>query len=406
MAEEVKVSYLFDVQSAIANAGKLGKSFGALTVAAGNLISSGVQSIFSKIGSSMPMVADTFSQAGTVITNNLLMPLQRELLPLLRTFMQWVRDNRVMFLQLGQVIANAFRAAWAIGKAFFETISKLANSLWDTISGGGKATFSGFMNFLNLALLKITFIFTFIQILLEPLIKFIGQAFKAIWDNALMPFFHGFSEGFMSQVIPLFDEFLALIAEGKALIAELFDPSDFNWVAGVFQFIGRVVGTAIVLPFRIVIALVRALIASVKFLKMAFVSSATFIKDSFNSVINFFKSLPERIAGFFSGLGTSIMNSIMGGFQYLKDKAMEIISQIPGGKYALDLIDRGEPRTVPTATAGGMSNSSNVDVKQDINISVNGSRDPMAVGSEVKRQLEDKTSLRSQYQKSKIGKGF
>jgi hypothetical protein len=404
VAEKVEVDYLFNTKSAIDNAAKLGKSFSSLTVAIGNILSSGGLSLLGKFGSAMPMVSDTLSQMGTVITNNLLRPLQATFLPLLRSLMQWVRDNRTSFLQLGTVISSAFKAGFSIAKALIGTVIDLAKSLWSTISGGGKITFNSFLNFLNLTLLKITFIFTFIQILLEPLIKGIGNLFKTIWDNAIKPFIDGFMEGFGSQLGPLFEDFLSLVSEAKALFGDLFSEGDFNWVAPLFKFIGQVIGIAFIAPLRIVIALFRGLVAVQSYVKAGIGNSLNFIKNSVYQIVNFFKAIPGQIAGFFSGIGESIVSSILNGLGSLQAKATEILSGIPGWKFALNLMDKGEPRTSPTATAGGIA-SNNTSVSQDIKIEVNGAQSPAATATEVQRQLKNQSSLRDQFQKAKVGKG-
>jgi len=180
-----------------------------LAVKAGNFIKSG-------ISSGIPEIAKTFGIAGDIIQRNLLYPLRKELIPLLQKLLNWVRDHRVMFVMMGNVIANVFRTIKQIIISFVTMFSKI----WDQLAGKieqifGKSTQS-IMDIINLVLFKIAAVVIFMQVLLEPVFSFIGEM--------------------IGHILFLFNEMVKGIAEGAGDLS-----TNFTDILDAFSDIGRMV---------------------------------------------------------------------------------------------------------------------------------------------------------------------
>jgi hypothetical protein len=116
----------------------------------------------------IPEIGKTFEIAKGIIMKNLLWPLRQELIPILQKFLNWVRDHRTMFVQWGVVIRN-----------IFVTIKTFLTMVWDFAKNFAKGLIKSlgikdFTEMINMALLKITAVFIFLDDLLSPFFKSFG----------------------------------------------------------------------------------------------------------------------------------------------------------------------------------------------------------------------------------------
>ena len=74
----------------------------------------------------MPEVGQAFGIARDIFTRNLLFPLRKEILPLLQRMLDWVRDNRALFVRWGNTIANIFRSVVRGVRNVIEFIQRLS----------------------------------------------------------------------------------------------------------------------------------------------------------------------------------------------------------------------------------------------------------------------------------------
>lgn len=74
----------------------------------------------------MPEVGQAFGIARDIFVKNLLFPLRKEILPLLQRMLDWVRDNRALFVRWGNTIANIFRSVVRGVRNVIEFIQRLS----------------------------------------------------------------------------------------------------------------------------------------------------------------------------------------------------------------------------------------------------------------------------------------
>ncbi|EMO53937.1 phage tail protein [Leptospira noguchii] len=261
-----------------------GGGFGAFAVAKGMaLYNAGVgllQTGIATIKEQMPFISQGFEMAGKVISANLLYPLSKELMPLFFKFFKWIKENRIVFVQMGVLLVSVFRIVKSVVIGAFNLIKAGFNSAWKAI-GGGEITMNRFMNYMNFLMLKVAFFFAFFQAMLEPLIKGIGTTIGWVWKEVIKPFIDGFVQGFVSNLIPTISELHFLIDELASAFSFLQTEGDVSWIAKTFQYVGKVIGYAVVTPTRTWIALVRLLVGIFKDPKKAIIDFGHTMYDIF-----------------------------------------------------------------------------------------------------------------------------
>ncbi len=297
--------------------GAAGGGFGAFAVAKGMAIyNAGVGLLgkgISAISEQMPFLSQGFEMAGKVISANLLYPLSKELMPLFFKFFNWVKENRIVFVQIGVLLVSVFRIVKSVVLGAFNLIKAGLNATWKAI-GGGEITMKGFMNYMNFLMLKVAFFFAFFQAMLEPLIKGIGTTIGWLWKEVIKPFIDGFIQGFISNLIPTISELHFLIDELAAAFSFLQSEGDVSWIAKTFQFIGKVLGYAVLVPIRMFIALVRLLVGLFKDPKKAIIDFGHTMYDIFikHPIIEIF------------------VQKVVSGFNWIRTKLSEFKNWISG----------------------------------------------------------------------------
>ena len=86
-----------------------------------SILFSGFTAFYNKFKEFVPEFTKTFSVASDIFFKNLFWPLRQYLLPYLQKLLDWVRDNRKMFIAWGGVLVNVFNGVNLIcssGKRF------------------------------------------------------------------------------------------------------------------------------------------------------------------------------------------------------------------------------------------------------------------------------------------------
>jgi hypothetical protein len=252
-----------------------------------------------KISSHLPEIGTTFAMAGDIILKQLLWPLRKQLIPMLQRMLNWVRDNRVVFLRLGAVIKNVFKTAISITRNFFNVLKSLVEGFNETM--GNILRFDNITEALNVAMFKITLLFSFLEIKLRPFAKILGEIFGQIIES-VQSFVKGFAETFKSvtKSMGIWDD-LKTTLEG---IRDLLD-----YISPVFEVFGNIIGTHVA-------ANIKLLLIPLKIL-MKFLSG---LKDMMEGKIDFkefvsglgeetFESLKDVGKGILEGAGKTIETS-------------------------------------------------------------------------------------------------
>lgn len=231
----------FQSFSATANAGtqkvKMGsidllKALTPIAMAYG-AIKKGIQQI--------PEIGQAFNVAGDIIMKNLLWPLRQELIPLLQKMLDWVRDNRAMFLRWGNVIATAFR----IIKSFVVGVIDIIKTFWNAMSQTLENTFGkskkSIEDMVNIIMFKVAAVVEFIIALFKPIAKLFGEIFGKMLIAA-KSFFDGFVDGVsfigkdLEYLVDMFKELYRVLSSSE--------NSSINLVK-IFKVLGQIVGTVV-----------------------------------------------------------------------------------------------------------------------------------------------------------------
>lgn len=428
MTEQVGVEFLFDTKGAQKNTDQLSQSMNKMdaqnksasksgmlamgaAVALGNIMTQGFNKLMGKMGSAIPALGQTLDQAGTVIFNNLFKPLSDILMPLLQKLMNWVRDNRTGFVQLGSVISSAFKLLFSVVSTVFGIIKRIAEKFFSAVTGGAKASFKGVADFFNMLLLKISFIIQFVLMLVEPVIDMIADLFIWLGKNVIGPFFSGFIDGMMEMFGPIdsLTDAFGEVWEALKTIGSWFS-GEGSIIADFFKFIGKISGAVLVAPLRMakeaVILLFNAFAMLVKgidyLIKNAknigpgilnglsaagaairdfFGSVVEWAVKKFNSIIDWFKNLPDMIS-------RSVGEGMDAAGKYIEAK-MKSLKRFFG-------FGGNEAAVQATGAAVGNSSSDNRQQNATYNINVNGAQDTAATGKALLNQAQGRQSIQNQ----------
>ena len=192
----------------------------------------------SAMNKNFPAIGQAIENIGDMVSTNFFRPLAKEVLPVIMSIHNWVAKNRIVFVQLGEILAGVFRSAMAIGKTVFNALKGAFNGFMSAF-GSGKVTIGKFVNFLTMTGFKIYFVFDELAKMLTPLIESIGIVFGVMWKNAVSPFIDGMSDAFIETVVPAFAELGEAIQVLKDSLSGL--GTDAEWVKDTFKFLGKVV---------------------------------------------------------------------------------------------------------------------------------------------------------------------
>ena len=204
----------------------------------------------------VPEIGQTFEISKNIIARNLLNPLRMELVPILQKVLNWVRDNRLLFAQLGSVLVNVFRVIKTLAETVFSLVQPIIEVFKNTIQGIFGGTVRSMSDTINLLLFKITAFVMYLGAMLKPFFEDLAVFIKIIVDN-VKGFFKGIGDslaGFkfesLGKLVNLFGslkDFALVLAPAMKSVAEI---------------MGNVVGTAI----KGLITIVDILVDSLTFL--------------------------------------------------------------------------------------------------------------------------------------------
>ena len=146
----------------------------------------GVQFLWNKFKQGAPEIAKAFDIASDIVFKNFFWPLRQALLPVLQGMLDWVRDHRTAFVKWGGIVVSIFHVAVQVAKSLWGVLKAIV----DAIAPRFKSVFSqGFMDVMNLFLVKIAFLTMLITDVLKSMAGSIGGIIndvldvgKAIWD--------------------------------------------------------------------------------------------------------------------------------------------------------------------------------------------------------------------------------
>lgn len=213
-----------------------------------------------KVMNTIPEIGRAFSIAGNIITKNLLWPLRKYLTPLLQKMLDWVRDNRSVFLKWGNTVLQVFK----IIKNVISGIWGFIQNFWQSLSGHferifGKTT-QTITDMTNLILFKIASIVAFLRVSFEPL----GSLFGGIFGK-LIGYSKEFLKGFIKGLGDLEPEFKLLMGWLRELARLLRDSkSEMSSLGESFKNMGKVLGSTLGLTLKVLASAVDSIKTGLK----------------------------------------------------------------------------------------------------------------------------------------------
>jgi hypothetical protein len=158
--------------------GAVSKSVNGLILKVGGLIAA-----FKTAGAvlkEMPEVGQAFGLAKDIFLKNLLWPLRQQVMPMLQKMMDWVRDNRALFVKWGSTISNVFRAVVVTVKILWDVMKSLVDVIANSFQKAFNTNFKSFDEFVNVLSFKVSAVIIYFGMLAKQLVKDFTPAFEWI----------------------------------------------------------------------------------------------------------------------------------------------------------------------------------------------------------------------------------
>jgi len=243
MANNDDATFTFDTKAMQEFFSKMGNGMDSLSKnmkGFGNMVSGGVKKGLLAIGKlgiafvgikkligQIPEIGQTFKIAGDIAMRNFLWPLRKMLMPMLQGILNWVRDNRAMFVKWGQHLANIFKGVITIIKGVFTAVKSVIDGIMKGVFKAFGGTVKSLDEFMNIMTFKFNALMMFFSMILNEIGKAVGSFF----------------EGFLDTASPVID----IIQELLSYLGDMF--GDVNLTTDAFKTLGKIAGailTAIV----------------------------------------------------------------------------------------------------------------------------------------------------------------
>lgn len=451
--ETIGLDAQFNSKKAESNAKSLGSSVAGIGKGVGNVGSGlgklltgiapflAMGAIFAMIGANFPQFGQSLMKIGSVLFSALIVPIANFLLPLLMKLADWFTSNSQSIAGWGASILSLIKAVIVVVQVLLGFVETFFAHVFEGIFGKSKITMQNLKDLFDLALVKLVFLVTYIQLLLEPVFAWLGDTIASLWKGVIQPFLEGMAEGLdfssiISETIALFGDLGADIAYLFRQIGDLVGgTSEFG---AIMKVVGKIAGMYlkeyIMFPIRNIIGFVRALIAVITAVVAAIAAVAKFAKDAFTvfdekltKVIKAWydfkeavgslswETLKQAFSEFYDwvtakwssfvdsivNMGTAIKDALIGGFtdgwNYLKtSKIGKMAEKLFGGG------DEPQPRTEP----GGPTNNNGGNSYQDNRsqqFTISGAQSPNATAGAVAR-TGGTPSYRDDYNNNRAGR--
>ena len=345
----------------------------------------------------IPELGRTFSIAADIMTKQLLWPLRRELLPLLQKFLDWVRDNRSMFLRWGNAIANVFKIIKSIISGVWDFIKKF----WETLSGHLETIFGRTINsvseMVNLILFKIAVVVEFIRAMFSPLAEFFGNVMGTI-VKSVKTFVSSFVEG-LGDLGP---ELEMIVGWLKDLATWLFRAfKNTNLLTGAFKALGGLIGTVVGTVIRGLVEVIDSLVTNLQKIPLAIDMLRGFMKGGAEGILELqrarskmekleeellqrSKDRSKRTIDAWKKYGKDLM-----GTDVRSTNIKNITNNNEGSTNTKDITSNYVRSTNIKKVTSNKETSMNNNITNNIDIKVDGTKDPTATGLAVNNSIRE-----------------
>ena len=415
------------------------------------LIADTIKGVFNSIvngaKASIPEIGQSFGRMNSIINTNFYAPLKTAVIPVLQELEKFIIENQEIFRMFGGVVANIFNMIVGVVKYTIDIISNIYTNTFGKIFGGLKDIANSVSEYMNFALLKIAFLFTAIQVILEPILEEIGNKLLWVFNEIAIPSANKFIEviSFISEALEdpkqAIDDFdtsttvlasggltlltIGVLALGKSLITTMI-PAIISATISTYAFTTALLSNPIVLITVGVMALVGSLVLLYKNwdeISNIIPESINSISDSFNSLYNDFNeyisSMGERVSEIFTGIKNTIIESITNAINFVMEyinpfinKISSIVSKV-GSIKNLFSDSEESTNTQPVSKtdntdllkSANIRNDTTIENKNTYNIQ---STEPEAVAKEIEKleNKKSKLSAKQEYNKYAPAMGY
>ena len=316
--------FTFDTTPFMNGLKKVTQGMGNLQRSAGNMaknISRGVINAVAKLGlvtlafkgikaaiNEMPEIGQTFKIAKNIIMKNLLFPLRKAVFPLLQKFLDWVRDNRAMFIKWGQALVNIFHSVAGAVKQIIEFGGRLAGVFRDFINKTFGLEIKNFQDLINVLTFRIAVVIEFLKALAEPAFKLFSKIADLVGTTLAGAFetLTGFIEGFFKGAGDIGGIFTSILDSITSIVSGLFSANKHgNSIQTVFKTIGEIFGKIVNFVLEITDSFLEGLEPAIKNI----MTPMQRIADAFKSIWDSLLGSNEAMKGWkslFKFLGTVV----------------------------------------------------------------------------------------------------
>ena len=226
-------------------------------IAMAKILFASLKSGFQAVMGQIPEIGTAFGIAKNIILKNLLYPLRMAIIPVLQNMLSWVRNNRKLFVELGQVLVNAFKMVKTVLLSLYNMVSPIIDMIKNVLKSIFGDTVKSISETLNLIMIKIMVFGMMVSNVLKPLFKGLADVIEGVVGVAKK-----LAEGFFS----MFDKSNAIdyVRTLGTLFSSLKDT--LNTLEPVFKVLGSVIGGAV----NVIVDEMKILVHTLQFVLGAF----------------------------------------------------------------------------------------------------------------------------------------
>ena len=363
-------------------------------IAKGNMIASAITGIMKGavglVNRHIPEIGRAFEISREIIGRNLLWPLRKELLPLLQGLLNWVRDHRIMFVQMGSIIVGVFRTLKTIVGGFIDIVK----DIWHRLASGIEAIFGkttqSVTEIINLVLFKISSMAIFIMELVGPIFSWVADQLVIL--SGLVT---DFVRGVVSSVGDLSTNLEDIINIFKDLADVIGLSNEGAHVLGkTFKVLGEIVGmtvkpllSAVAEVLSGVVTAIDTMVTTVKWAYAKLKGDDAGAKNAMDEADRRFRKRMEQSRMRWNDVAQNtvtgakvIVATVQSSEVTATEKAQSSVAQRSSAKVS------APTRSVVTPTPRNVSGSTtnvNNNTTQNISVNVTGSQDPQATAKAV-----------------------
>jgi hypothetical protein len=307
-----------------------------------------LKGVFTSLINQIPELGATFKIVGNIVQKNIFFPLRQLLIPLLQKVIDFVKENRSLFVRIGTTIANIFESLIIVAKSFGRIIGNILDRINDRLNGVFKISLDNILELINVAVFKITALFIILETKFDKIFgnigDVIGQLIK-VTETFVAAFVTSLTK--MADQLGILEDFEIIFKQIKDILVEL-EP--------LFEVLGEIIGVVFAGALKTATSILKVFLSAIK----GTIGSIKLLKDLVSGELKFTDFLGEIGKVFSESFGEADL------FNFgTPEKVDDAIITKEGKVIKTNPQDNIIATKLPVTGNGGTA-------KKDINVSVNG----------------------------------